>query len=138
MIIILDSNIFISALIKDSTTRKLITKSKEPLVIPEYFFQEVRKHEKDILSKSGLKEEDYHRLLYKLLQYILIIPNEIISPFKKEALEIVKDIDIDDALFVACALAFPNSIIWSDDKKLKEQNKINILNTKEIIDLFEI
>ena len=57
---------------------------------------------------------------------------------KEEALEIVKDIDIDDTLFVACALAFPNSIIWSDDKKLKEQNKINILNTKEIMDLFEI
>ena len=135
MIIVLDSNAFISALIKDSTTRKIITGTKETLIIPEYFFQEVRNHKEEILLKSRLTEEDYHQLLYRLLQYILIIPNEIMYPFKKQALEIIKEIDTDDVLFIACALAFPHSIIWSDDKKLKNQNKIKILNTKEMIEL---
>ena len=59
-------------------------------------------------------------------------------PFKEQALEIIKEIDIDDVLFVACALAFPHSIIWSEDKKLKNQNQIKVLNTKEIIDLLRI
>mgnify|MGYP001611966658 CR=1 FL=1 len=107
------------------------------MIIPEYFFQEVRKHEEEILLKSGLTKDDYYKLLYNLLQYILIVPNEIIIPFKKLALEIIKDIDIDDTLFIACALAFPDSIIWSEDKKLKKQNKIKVLNTKDIIALFK-
>jgi len=52
-------------------------------------------------------------------------------------LEIVKDIDPDDVLFVACALAHPNSVIWSDDKKLKSQSKVKILNTRDIINFLE-
>lgn len=66
---------------------------------------------------------------------MIIVPNEITLPFRKSALEIIKDIDIDDTLFIACALAFPDSIIWSEDKKLKKQNKIKVLNTKEIMRL---
>lgn len=135
MIIVLNSNVFISAIIKDSITRKIITQCKESLIIPEYFFQEVRKHEEEILLKSGLTKNDYYKLLYHLLQYVLIVPNEITLPFKKSALEIIKDIDIDDTLFIACALAFSDSIIWSEDKKLKKQNKIKVLNTKEIMHL---
>jgi predicted nucleic acid-binding protein len=64
---------------------------------------------------------------------VLIIPEEVLKLHKKEALEIVKDIDLDDVVFIACALAYPDSSIWSDDKKLKKQNKIKILNTAEMI-----
>lgn len=55
------------------------------------------------------------------------------TPHRKEAFEAVKDIDPDDAIFIACALAYPNSILWSDDKKLKKQKTVTVLNTKEII-----
>jgi len=133
MIIVVDSNVFISALIKDSLTRKLIAKCKEWLIIPEYFFQEVRKHEKEILLKSKLSKESYDILFNELLRYVFVIPNEVILPYREEALKIVKDIDIDDVLFIATALAFEDAVVWSDDKKLKKQNKIKIINTSEII-----
>ena len=55
--------------------------------------------------------------------------------YKNQAYELVKDIDPDDILFIACALAYPESIIWSDDKKLKQQHKINIINTTEMYSL---
>jgi len=45
----------------------------------------------------------------------------------------VKDIDPDDAVFVACILAHPNSILWSDDKKLKKLKNITVRNTQEIM-----
>lgn len=52
-----------------------------------------------------------------------------------EAIRIVKDIDMGDASFIACALLYPDSIIWSDDKALKKQKEVKVLNTKEIIEL---
>ena len=60
---------------------------------------------------------------------------EVLAPHRRKAYEAVKDIDPDDVIFIACTLAYPNSILWSDDKKLKNLKNITILNTKEIIDL---
>jgi len=63
----------------------------------------------------------------------VIIPNEILMPHKKNALEIVEDIYPDDVLFIACALSYENSVIWSEDKKLRSQMGVRILNTHEMI-----
>ncbi len=50
----------------------------------------------------------------------------------KQSMDIVKDIDVDDAPFVACALAYLGNTIWSEDKKLKTQSAVKVLITKEI------
>ena len=46
MNIVIDTNIFISALIKDGMTRNLIISSKDSLLIPEFEFDEIEKHKK--------------------------------------------------------------------------------------------
>ncbi len=46
---------------------------------------------------------------------------------------LLDSIDSDDAPFFATSLAFDCCPIWSDDKKLKNQDKILFYNTKEII-----
>ncbi|MBN1156469.1 hypothetical protein JXA85_02550 [Candidatus Woesearchaeota archaeon] len=50
-------------------------------------------------------------------------------------MQIVKDINPDDVIFFACALAYDNSILWSDDKKLKNQTKVKVLNAQEMNDV---
>ena len=82
--------------------------------------------------------EDFSKLLQLILKKVVIVPNEVLIPYRKEAFEIVKNIDPDDVLFVACALAYHNSIIWSNDRKLKKQSRVKVLNTKEIIKLLQI
>lgn len=67
----------------------------------------------------------------------IIVPEELLIFKKEEACNLAKNIDLDDVLFFATALVFKNSIIWSDDKKLKKQKKIKVLNTQEIIELFK-
>ena len=91
------------------------------------------KHKEILLKKSEMNSKDFNLLLNILLRKVMIIPTEVLSPYKKEAYKIVKDIDPDDTLFIACALAYPDSFIWSDDKKLKQQSKIQILNTSEML-----
>jgi len=138
MKIIIDSNVLFSALIKDSITRKIILDYDSLFLFPSYIFEEMEKHKKELFLKSGMDEDEFYNLLELILKKVLVIPNEMFVPYRKEALSIVKDIDPDDVIFVACALAYSSSIIWSDDKKLKNQNKVNVLSTKEIKKLLKL
>ena len=134
MIIIIDANILFSALIKDSKTREIILKVDEFFIFPSYVFIEMQKHKEEILRKSKMSEKDFNELLHLILNKILIVPNEVLIPHKKEAFDIVKDIDPDDVLFVACALAYSGSAIWSNDKHLKNQKNVRVLNTQEFVE----
>ena len=93
----------------------------------------MKKHKETLLKKSKMNTTDFNLLLNILLRKVMIVPTEVLFPYRKEAYEIVKDIDQDDTLFIACALAYPDSIIWSDDKRLKQQSKIRIVNTSEML-----
>ena len=135
MKIILDSNVLFSALIRDSLTRKLILNYKELFLFPEFIFQEMNKHKKELMKKSKMNSVDFNSLLEILLRKVIIVPNEILLKNKNNAIDIVKEIDLDDAIFFACALTYKNSIIWSDDKKLKTQKKIIVINTTEMMNL---
>ena len=138
MNIIIDSNELFSALIKDSITRKIILEYASFFLFPSFIFEEMQKHKTELLKKSRMSGEDFSKLLQLILKKVVIVPNEVLIPYRKEAFEIVKNIDPDDVLFVACALAYHNSIIWSNDRKLKKQSRVKVINTKEIIKLLQI
>lgn len=132
MNIVIDTNILMSALIKEGITRYIITDFGLNLLFPELEFREIENHKKEILKKSELSEKEFNILLISLLKYIKIIKTEKILDYREEANEIMSKIDPDDAMFIATALAF-DALIWSDDKHLKMQNKIKVLNTVDII-----
>ncbi|MDP1728682.1 MAG: PIN domain-containing protein [archaeon] len=132
MNIVIDTNILISALIKEGTIRSIITNFSFNLLFPELEFRELENHREELLKKSKLSEKEFNILLLYLLKYIKVIKTEKIITYQKEAKNIMKTIDPDDAMFIATAIAF-NAIIWSDDKHFKMQERIKVLNTKEII-----
>ena len=135
MKIVIDSNILFSALIKDSITRRIILDYENQFLFPSYIFEEMEIHKTELITKSKMKEKDFEELLSLLLKKVIIIPNEVLLHYKKEAYQIIKDIDPDDVIFIACVLAFSDSVLWSDDKKLKQQSKIRIINTNEMYSL---
>jgi predicted nucleic acid-binding protein len=137
MNIVLDSNILFSALIKDSLTRRLILKYEGTFLFPSFILEELEKHKDELMEKSGLNNREFSQLLHLIIKKVLIVPSNRLNSHRNEAVKIVKDIDIDDVLFIACALAYSNSIVWSDDKKLKKQTRIKVLNTAEIRKLLE-
>ena len=55
MKLVIDSNVLISALIKDSITRKIIFESKLKFYYPAISLHEIKKHRELIINKSGLK-----------------------------------------------------------------------------------
>ena|SRR3989344_5295728 len=135
MNIVIDTNIFISALIKEGITRKIITESRQNFLLPEFELYEIYSNKKEILDKSKLSEKEFNILLLRLLRYVRIIPTGIIIDYRYEANKIMGNIDKDDTIFIATALTF-DSPIWSDDNHFQKQNKVKILKTSHMINLF--
>lgn len=135
MIVIVDVNVLLSALIRDSITRKIIVKSGLEFCFPEPSLHKIRKYKEYIIEKSGLSELEFLVILHNLLCFVRIIPTEEIIQNWDKAKQIMEHIDPEDVTFIATALSKENSIIWSDDKDFEKQNKIVVLKTRDMINL---
>lgn len=134
MQLVVDSNVIISALIsKDSFVRNLIVLEKVSLFAPFLLIKEIKKYENEILNKSGLSKNDFELIELILLSKIKIFEHEDFEEFISEANSICPD--PNDVEFFALCLKM-NLPLWSNDKLLKKQNKIKILNTSEIVKIF--
>lgn len=133
MKIVLDVNVILSALIRDSTTRKIILNSEFDLYFPEPSLHKIRKYKSYILEKSGLSEEEYGKIMATLFKYIKLVPTEEIEKNWDEAKKIMGHIDPEDVVFIATALSIKDSVIWSDDRHFEKQDKVKVLKTKDII-----
>ena len=136
MIITVDVNILLSALIKDTTTREIVVKSGQDFCFPENSLNKIRKYKNLILKKSGLSEFEFFVILHHLLQFVRLIPTEEILMNWNEARKIMEQIDPEDVIFIATALSQNNSIIWSDDKHFDKQDRIMNFKTKNMVNLF--
>ncbi|SRR3989338_3352433 len=134
MKIVIDSNIFISALLKDGKVREIILINvANTFFFPETILEEIKEHKEEILEKSGLSVEDFEDLISRLLNYVIIVPFGKIRMFEEEARQIIGDIDKDDISFIAASLANDSCPIWSNDSHFKQQNKIQSLTTEELL-----
>ena len=135
MNLVIDTNIFISALIKEGLVRYLIVHSPFNLFIPEQELIEIKKYERLISEKSKKPIGEIRDLIRKLLRYISIIRNEFLLDYNNQAENIMGKVDKDDVIFIAAALSL-NCPIWSDDKHFQKQKEIKILTTKDILDSY--
>ncbi len=137
MRIILDTNILLAALIKDSLTRKIIIKSGWKFFYPYAALDEIKKYESLILEKSELTQSQYQDLLEKITSYINFVQQNALDPFIDEANSIIGNIDKNDVIFAASALAVENDGIWSDDTYFEKQSHIKVRKTVEILSLLK-
>jgi predicted nucleic acid-binding protein len=134
MIVVIDVNVVLSALMKDSTTREIIVKSGFDFCFPEVSLVKIRKYEGLILEKSGLSEREFSQLFDKLLSFIRLIPTEEVKSHWSDAKKIMAHVDVEDVVFVAAALS-QDAVIWSEDRHFEKQTEIIVLKTKDIIGL---
>jgi len=99
-------------------------------------YDEFAKYEQYILEKTKRTGAEFTQYLNILKERIEIIPQKLILPFVNKAEAISPD--PKDLFYIACALA-TNSKIWSNDKKLKEeQEEIEVITTKELVNKVRI
>jgi len=137
MKLIIDTNVLISSLLKDSTTRALLLNESFDFYLPEIVMSEVKKYFPYIIQKSGKSEEEIKKLLNILLENLNLVPIEEYEDQMDEALKIMSKIDEKDTQFIALALSIKNDGIWSNDKHLDQQKKISHYKTVDIINLLK-
>ena len=137
MRLIIDANILISALIRDSLTRKIIIDSYIEFYIPEYTFDEIDKHLDYISKKNSLTIKENKKILEILTIYIHVFEAEYYIKYFDEAEKIIGKIDERDVPYFALALAINNDGIWSDDEHFIKQNKIKVWKTKDLNKIYK-
>lgn len=130
MILVIDANILFAALIKDSVTAALLFADEIQLVTPEFVLEEFSSYKKVLLAKTKRTETQFKEIVLLLKEIIAIVPQEEYEVYLEKAERFSPD--PKDVAYLALALKLKCGI-WSNDKKLKEQEKVRIYSTSEIM-----
>ncbi len=110
--LVVDTNIVLKALIKDSKVRSILLNPGYRFSVPEYAMEEVERHLPTITEKSGLSEREVRLALSMLLTNMQVIPKEDIMTKWSEAEEIMGSIDRGDVPSIAASLNSSYDGIW--------------------------
>ena len=135
MELVLDTNILISAILKDSHTRHFLLLSKHSFFVPEFILNEISDHLEELEGKTFLLGDELKRILDEVIlkANIGIISTDELKEQVLRAKEISPD--VDDIPYLALALKL-GCAIWSNDRELKEKQSIVIVyNSKEVLNM---
>lgn len=96
-----------------------------------FTLEEINKHAEEILEKTGISIEKFKELRRDLGIFVEFIPSEEYKEYLKHALELIPEYP-DDIEFIALALKLELPI-WSNDPHLKQQSKVRVFSTSEMI-----
>jgi predicted nucleic acid-binding protein len=137
MKLIVDTSILVAALLRKSTTRKILFHPLFKFYAPEFISGEVLKHEDELVAKSGLTKHRFDMIMKRITQKISIVEKHEFEGHMRNALDIMGDIDKDDAPFIALALSFENDGIWSNDRHYSRQVSVRVWRTEHLVDELE-
>lgn|SRR3989338_4790058 len=130
---VVDANVLFAALIKEGKTAELMLNENLHLFSPEFLLEEFFGHKSQILDKTKRSDREFQEIFDILKQVITIVPKEEFQNFISKAEEICPD--PDDVPYFALALRL-NCGLWSNERKLKEQDTIPVYSTEDLIKLF--
>lgn len=128
--IVVDANMLMSLLIAEGSKRMLFFSVHIKPVSPEFILFEIGEHWQEIIEKSKLSEEKLKFVLSEVRKTLNTFSLSDMRGFMSEALQTSPD--PDDAEYFALALKL-NCPIWSEDKLLKKQSRVEVLTTPELL-----
>ena len=137
MKLVIDSNVLISALLRNGQTRHLLIRSGLELYMSDFVLNEFERHIDLFVKKTKLSRDVLRNVLQLLIEDIIIVETKEIIPHLSEAKLIMDSIDPDDIPILATALAISSDGIWTDDKHFQLQNIVPIWKTSDLIEKFE-
>lgn len=128
--VVVDANILISLLIAKGSKQELFFSEHVTPHSPELVLFEIGKYWKRISEGSGVPEDELKLAFSGIREQLITLPLSEIKPWLKEAERISPD--KDDTEYFALALKL-NCPLWSEDKLLKKQSRVKVLNTPELL-----
>lgn len=134
MRLVLDTNVFLSALLRRSFTRAALVHPRLELIMPEFALAEIARHFPAIAERMGVPADAARLTLELLLGNVRTVPLTEYASHMRSAEDLVRDVDPDDAPFVALSLASACPI-WTQDKALLDAKDIRTVSTQEVVRL---
>lgn len=131
MKVVVDANILFSCIISRRYNFSLLLNSRIKLFAPDFIFEEIYKYNNYLLEKSGFSHEDLEKFLGYIKRRIIIVNSSELTAYSYQASDISPD--LKDEAYFALALKL-NIPIWSNDKELKKQKKVEVYTTEELIE----
>ncbi len=130
MDLVIDANVFFAILIKEGVNYQILFREDLHLFAPEFLFTEFEEHKEEVLEKTKRTREEFFKLVEIIKSRIILIPLEELIEYVPKAEKISPD--PDDMAYFAAALKM-HCWIWSNDKKMKNQKKVEIISTSELL-----
>ena len=133
MILVVDTNIFFSALIKRGFMFDLlfsISKEGIQLYSPQYLIEEIGRNKEKLLKYSKLPQNELDFVIEFLLANVRIVVESEYASFLSDAKGLAPH--IKDVPYFALALHL-NCPIWSDEVAFKKQSKLKVYSTSELL-----
>ncbi len=139
MTVIVDANIVISAIIKPESEIAeilLILNNIIEFVLPEYALEEITEHENEICTEYDISPAVFQVRLDKISKGLLIFSSNLLdNDILYRAEQIVRQVDIDDTIYVAFSITL-DALYWTGDRKLyralRRTGFNDVINTAEL------
>ena len=133
MDLVIDANIVFSAIINMGRSLDVIASGKVRLFSPETLLKELERNKGEIRSKAGFSESEMDAFLELILPEVKLVFEEDFRQLLPEARKLLPEHPKDSPyLALALKLGCP---LWSYEKRLKSQNRVKVLTTREVIEL---
>lgn len=133
MELVVDTNILVSAVLKPGLKRELILSGPFSLFCPIYLLSEFSARQDEYVAKSRRDQHVFQPLVNRLLFRLQAIEAEHLYPYADRALAVCPH--RKDWPFFAAAL-LKNCGIWTEEKRLKDQDVVPIYSTGDLADFF--
>jgi predicted nucleic acid-binding protein len=134
MKLVIDTNEIFSFFNSRSKARDIVLRSDVELFAPEFAITEIERHKGDIRERFALSEMQYS-LIKNLLDTVITFCGK---DKYSEYIDIAEGVspDPEDSDFFALAMS-RNCPIWSEDRLLKEQDRVKVYTTTELMGIIE-
>src|SRR2546427_1374787 len=128
-------NILIAALLRDSTTRRVVVLGGHDLHVPEYLFDEIEIHRDELAKRSGQTTDALEEALRILRGHVTEHEEADYVDELGKAGSLLGGRDPKDTPYVALALALQADGIWTEDRGLVSLGGLAVYRTSDIVRL---
>lgn len=140
MQLVVDASVVFSCLLPEDNSFDIFLinrlEGEYKFVAPEYLFREIGKNFGKIIRKSELPPEELAEVFDFIKGELEFFPFEEFNRFAEEASKISPHKKPKDDPYFALALSL-NYGIWSNEKGFKQQDKVEVFNTEDLISRFK-
>ena len=130
-----DANIVFAALLAPrGTTASILFSERLKLFAPEYLLEELAEYENSLRERAGYTKEGLRIALEAIPRVITLVGIETLRPYIEPASNACPDKHDVNYFALAMKLRCP---LWSNDRRLKTQREVEVLDTAEVIRLLE-